>query len=309
MSNYKSGKTIYERRNCLKQARKEIKYGISLNLFIYVGCMIIAMFIDYQSNHALQDLILRTNEKVAIYMNCGIIVLSNVLASLALTKLIKAHFNQKKLNKILIFSVLFSIGMPMILLVIQKVAATEVMIPDRGTTITITITKPVKFITQFLFAFIPVGTSVSLTVMSLLRENIKVFSKYRYLQLVRADIKAERDHIDEALNSDIATLKEKDDSNFISTIMEILAMQDSLFEKARDMLAMHIGDPAATEQIVNSEPVYRASDQYRYITKHLMLNPAIKVAFEDIKKEESAASLISNISIIEKKEKDHEETA
>ena len=300
MSN--TAKTVYERKDSLKKARKEIKHSLPFKAVPYALFFLFALYVDYKSIFPFQDLVLRTSEEIAFYLTLAIVFAIDVLIPISLTKLVQAHYNQKKLKTILILSILCSIRIPMVLLVVQKMMGTDVMIPDRGTTATVT--EPVKIVTQLLFAFIPIATTVGLTVMGLLRENIKIFRKYRYLQLVKADIEAEKDHIEEALNSDLATLAERDDSKFISAVTELFAMRDTLFTKAREILAMSIGSPAATEQIVNSEPVYRASDQYKYITKHLMLNPAIKVVFEEDKKEESTTSSISNnnVSIFEKED-------
>ena len=296
MSN--TAKTVYERRNLLKQARKEIKHSLPFKAALYALFFMFSLYVDYESIFPFQDLVLRTSEKIALYLTLAIVFAIDVLIPISLTKLVKAHFNQKKLNMILIISILCSIGIPMVLLVVQKMLGTDVMIPDRGTTATVT--EPVKIITQFLFAFVPLATTVGLTVMGLLRENTKIFRKYRYLQLAESSIEAEKDHIEEALHSDLATLAERDDSKFISAVAELFAMRDTLFTQAREILAMSICSPAATEKIVNSETVYHASDQYKYITKHLMLNPAINVVF----KEKPTTSTISNnnVSIFEKED-------
>lgn len=150
---------------------------------------------------------------------------------------------------------------------------------------------------------------MKITVMGLLRENIKIFRKYRYLQLAESRVEAELDHIEEAIESDGKTLKKRDDSKFVSGVTELFAMRDTLFSKARELLAMSIGSPAATEKILNSKPVYCTSKYYEYISKYLIDNPALRVEFENDEKSNTTASTSSNsnVSIFEKEDIHHEE--
>ena len=73
-------------------------------------------------------------------------------------------------------------------------------------------------------------------------------------------------------------------------------MQNTLFSRSREYQALNIGSPAATEQIINSSPVYTASEQYNYLKSHIMLNPAINVVFVDKEKNKSE-NLNWNVSI------------
>lgn len=301
-----SANTIYERDNLRKQAKREIKCGLAFHPFFYLAFLIFSVAVDYKSIKPFQDLVLRTNETIAIALSFSIVFCIDILIPISLTKLVKAHFNQKKLNLVLILAILFSIGIPMLLMIVQKLVGTEVMIPDRGTTVTIT--HGVKIVTELLFSFVPLATTVGLTVMGLLRENIKIFRKYRYLQLAEARVEAELDHIEEALESDTKTLKWRDDSKFASGVTELFAMRDTLFSKAREMLAESIGSPAATEQIFNSKPVYCTSKYYEYVSKYLIDNPALRVEFENDEKSSTTKSTASNgnVSIFEKEDIHHE---
>lgn len=275
----KTANTLYARDDLRKQAKKDIRYGLALHPVTYALFFLFAVYVDYQSIAPFQDLVLRSNETIAKALSLSIVFCIDVLISISLTKLVKAHFNQKKLNTVLIVSILVSIGLPIILMILQKILGTDVTIPDRGSTAVVS--QAVKVVTQLLFSFVPLCTTVGLTVMGLMRENIKVFRKYRYLQLARAQATAEKDHISEALESDISTLKARDDSKFISAVTQLTAMRDTLFTKSREILAMSIGSPAATEHILSSKPVYRASTQYLYLEACIPKNPAVHVEFED----------------------------
>lgn len=302
----RTANTIYERDDLIKQAKKEIKPGISFSLIAYTIFLAFALVVDYMSIAPFQDLVLRTNATIAKALSVSIVFCIDVLIPISLTKLVKAHFKQNRLNLILIFAILFSIGIPLLLMIIQKMLGTNIMIPDRGTTAVIT--HDVKIVTQLLFSFVPLATTVGLTVMGLLRENIKIFRKYRYLQLAEARVEAELDHIEEAIESDVKTLRERDDSKFASGVTELFAMRDTLFSKARELLAMSLRNPAATEKILNSKPVYCTSKYYEYVSKYLIDNPALRVEFEKDEKSKTTASTVSNgnVSIFEKEDIHHE---
>lgn len=276
MSN--AANTVYTRKDLLKQAQKDIKPGLAFHPITYAVFLLFALYVDYKSIAPFQDLVLRTNQTIATALSVSIVFCIDVLIPISLTKLVKVHFNQKKLNMILIISILFSIGLPFVIMVVQKMLGTNITMPDRGTTTIVS--QEVKVVTQFLFSFVPLATTVGLTVMGLLRENLKIFRKYRYLHLAEAKAIAEKDHINEALQSDDSTLKERDDSKFVSAITQLIAMRDTLFTKARETLAMSIGSPAATERIINSKPVYRTSEHYESIIKYISNNPAVHVCFE-----------------------------
>lgn len=302
----RTANTIYERDDLIKQAKKEIKPGFAFNSIAYTIFLAFALVVDYMSIAPFQDLVLRTNATIAKALSVSIVFCIDVLIPISLTKLVKAHFKQNKLNLILFFAILFSIGIPLLLMIVQKMLGTNIMIPDRGTTAVIS--QDVKIVTQLLFSFVPLATTVGLTVMGLLRENIKIFRKYRYLQLAEARVEAELDHIEEALESDTKTLKWRDDSKFASGVTELFAMRDTLFSKAREMLAESIGSPAATEQIFNSKPVYCTSKYYEYVSKYLIDNPALRVEFENDEKSSTTKSTASNgnVSIFEKEDIHHE---
>lgn len=301
-----SANTVYEREDLRKQAKREVKCGLAFHPITYMAFLLFAVIVDYISIAPFQDLVLRTNATIAKALSVSIVFCIDVLIPISLTKLVKAHFKQNKLNLILIFAILFSIGIPLLLMIIQKMLGTNIMIPDRGTTAVIT--HDVKIVTQLLFSFVPLATTVGLTVMGLLRENIKIFRKYRYLQLAESRVEAELDHIEEAIESDVKTLKKRDDSKFVSGVTELFAMRDTLFSKARELLAMSIGSPAATEKILNSKPVYCTSKYYEYISKYLIDNPALRVEFENDEKANTTASTSSNgnVSIFEKEDIHHE---
>ena len=303
----KTVNTIYGREDLLKQVKKEIKPSAAFHPISYTIFLILALIVDYMSIAPFQDLVLRTNATIAKALSVSIVFCIDILIPISLTKLVKAHFSQKKLNLILIISILFSIGIPLILMIIQKMLGTNIMIPDRGTTTVIS--QNVKIVTQLLFSFVPLATTVGLTVMGLLRENIKVYRKYRYLQLAESRVNAEMWHISEAIKSDEETLKERDDSKFVSAITQMFAMRDTLFSKAREILAVSIGNPAATEQIINSKPVYSVNEHYEYMTKYIIRNPAIRVVFEEDDKAHNTA-LSNDMSIFEKEEvKNEKESA
>ena len=294
-----SANTVYEREDLRKQAKREVKCGLAFHPITYMAFLLFAVIVDYISIAPFQDLVLRTNATIAKALSVSIVFCIDVLIPISLTKLVKAHFKQNKLNLILIFAILFSIGIPLLLMIIQKMLGTNIMIPDRGTTAVIT--HDVKIVTQLLFSFVPLATTVGLTVMGLLRENIKIFRKYRYLQLAESRVEAELDHIEEAIESDVKTLKKRDDSKFVSGVTELFAI-------ARELLAMSIGSPAATEKILNSKPVYCTSKYYEYISKYLIDNPALRVEFENDEKSKTTASTVSNgnVSIFEKEDIHHE---
>jgi len=286
----KTANSIYDREDLLKQAKKEIKFGVAFHPITYTIFLILALIVDYMSIVPFQDLVLRTNATIAKALSISIVFCIDILIPISLTKLVKVHLNQKTLNLILIISILFSIGIPLILMILQKMFGTNIMIPDRGTTAVIS--QDVKIVTQLLFSFVPLATTVGLTVMGLLRENTKVFRKYRYLQLAETRVNAEMCHIAEAIKSDEETLKERDDSKFVSAITQMFAMRDTLFSNAREILAVSIGSPTATEQIINSKPVYRVTENYDYMTKCIIRNPAIRVVFEEDDKKHSADTYI-----------------
>lgn len=125
MSN--TAKTVYERRNLLKQARKEIRPSLPFKAVPYALFFLFALYVDFKSIYPFQDLVLRTSEKIAFYLTLAIVFAIDVLIPISLTKLVKAHFNQKKLNMILIISILCSIGIPMVLLIVQKMLGTDVI--------------------------------------------------------------------------------------------------------------------------------------------------------------------------------------
>ena len=194
----------------------------------------------------------------------------------------------------------------MIILCIQKMLGTNIMMPERGTTVTVP--QNVKYVTQLLFSILPFATTVGLTVMGLLRENIKIYRKKRYIQLAKAKVIAEKEHIKEALDTDFNNLAERDDSKFISALAQLFTMVNTLFSRSRELLALNIKSPAATEQIINSTPVYRASEQYNYIKGHVMCNPAVHVVFEKAEKSSvhEPTSQNPNVSIQKKEEVHHE---
>lgn len=301
-----SANTVYERNDLRKQAKREVKCGLAFHPITYIAFLLFALIVDYMSIAPFQDLVLRTNANIAKALSVSIVFCIDVLIPISLTKLVKVHFKQNKLNLILIFAILFSIGIPLLFMIIQKMFGTNIMIPDRGTTAVIT--HEVKIVTQLLFSFVPLATTVGLTVMGLLRENIKIFRKFRYLQLAEVRVEAELDHIEEALESDVKTLKERDDSKFVSGVTELFAMRDTLFSKARELLTMNIGSPAATEQIINSKPIFYPSIYYQYVSKYLINNPALRVVFENDEKSDTTASTKSNdnVSIFEKEDIHHE---
>lgn len=302
----RTANTIYERDDLNKQAKKEVKPGFAFSPLAYTIFLLFALVVDYMSIAPFQDLVLRTNATIAKALSISIVFCIDILIPLSLTKLVKAHFKQSKLNLILILAILFSIGIPLLLMIIQKMLGTNIMIPDRGTTAVIS--HDVKIVTQLLFSFVPLATTVGLTVMGLLRENIKIFRKFRYLQLAEARVRAELDHIEEALDSDVKTLKERDDSKFVSSVTELFAMRDTLFSRARELLAMSIGNPSATERIINSKPIYCPSQYYEYVGKYLINNPALRVSFENDEKsgESTTKAHNSNLSMFEKEEIRHE---
>lgn len=301
-----SANTVYERNDLRKQAKREVKCGLAFHPITYIAFLLFALIVDYMSIAPFQDLVLRTNANIAKALSVSIVFCIDVLIPISLTKLVKVHFKQNKLNLILIFAILFSIGIPLLFMIIQKMFGTNIMIPDRGTTAVIT--HEVKIVTQLLFSFVPLATTVGLTVMGLLRENIKIFRKFRYLQLAEVRVEAELDHIEEALESDVKTLKERDDSKFVSGVTELFAMRDTLFSKARELLTMNIGSPAATEQIINSKPIFYPSIYYQYVSKYLINNPALRVVFENDEKSDTTTSTKSNdnVSIFEKEDIHHE---
>lgn len=301
-----SANTVYERNDLRKQAKREVKCGLAFHPITYIAFLLFALIVDYMSIAPFQDLVLRTNANIAKALSVSIVFCIDVLIPISLTKLVKVHFKQNKLNLILIFAILFSIGIPLLFMIIQKMFGTNIMIPDRGTTAVIT--HEVKIVTQLLFSFVPLATTVGLTVMGLLRENIKIFRKFRYLQLAEVRVEAELDHIEEALESDVKTLKERDDSKFVSGVTELFAMRDTLFSKARELLTMNIGSPTATEQIINSKPIFYPSIYYQYVSKYLINNPALRVVFENDEKSDTTASTKSNdnVSIFEKEDIHHE---
>lgn len=301
-----SANTVYERNDLRKQAKREVKCGLAFHPITYIAFLLFALIVDYMSIAPFQDLVLRTNANIAKALSVSIVFCIDVLIPISLTKLVKVHFKQNKLNLILIFAILFSIGIPLLFMIIQKMFGTNIMIPDRGTTAVIT--HEVKIVTQLLFSFVPLATTVGLTVMGLLRENIKIFRKFRYLQLAEVRVEAELDHIEEALESDVKTLKERDDSKFVSGVTELFAMRDTLFSKARELLTMNIGSPATTEQIINSKPIFYPSIYYQYVSKYLINNPALRVVFENDEKSDTTASTKSNdnVSIFEKEDIHHE---
>ena len=301
-----SANTVYERNDLRKQAKREVNCGLAFHPITYIAFLLFALIVDYMSIAPFQDLVLRTNANIAKALSVSIVFCIDVLIPISLTKLVKVHFKQNKLNLILIFAILFSIGIPLLFMIIQKMFGTNIMIPDRGTTAVIT--HEVKIVTQLLFSFVPLATTVGLTVMGLLRENIKIFRKFRYLQLAEVRVEAELDHIEEALESDVKTLKERDDSKFVSGVTELFAMRDTLFSKARELLTMNIGSPAATEQIINSKPIFYPSIYYQYVSKYLINNPALRVVFENDEKSDTTASTKSNdnVSIFEKEDIHHE---
>lgn len=125
MSN--TAKTVYERRDLLKQARKEIRPSLPFKAVPYALFFLFALYVDFKSIYPFQDLVLRTSEEIAFYLTLAIVFAIDVLIPISLTKLVKAHFNQKKLNMILIISILCSIGIPMVLLIVQKMLGTDVI--------------------------------------------------------------------------------------------------------------------------------------------------------------------------------------
>lgn len=299
--------TVYTRKDLIKQAKKDIKPGLSFHPITYVVFLLFALCVDYKSIAPFQDLVLRTNQTIASALSISIVFCIDVLIPISLTKLIKVHFNQKKLNMILTVSILFSIGIPFVIMVIQKMLGTNITMPDRGTTAVVS--KEVKVVTQLLFSFVPLATTVVLTVMGLLRENLKIFRKFRYLKLAKSKATAEKDHITEALKNDESTLKERDDSKFISAITELVAMRDSLFTKSREILAMNIGSPSATEHIINSKPVYRASEHLDFIKNYIKCNPAVHVCFEGSREKEKNGEFSTkpHVSMFEMKEEEYNE--
>ncbi len=276
----KAANAIYERSDLMKQAKKDIRYGVSFCGLTYIAFLLFSLYVDYYSIAPFLDQVLRANEEIGEILSFSAVFCFDVLTPIALTKLVKAHFNQKKLNLVLIVSVLLSLGVPLIIMIVQKMLGTELTIPDRGTTVVNT-PMSVKIATQLLFALVPLATTVGLTVMGLMRENTKIFRKHRYLQLAIAQVTAEKEHITEALESDLETLAKRDESKFISAVTEMLAMQETLFSQARELLAARINNPSASEAILNAVPVYRTTPQYDHIHKCLMLNSAVHLVFEE----------------------------
>lgn len=302
--NKKAANAVYERSDLMKQAKKDIRYGVAFCGLTYIAFMIFALYVDYYSIIPMFDQVLRTNQEIGEILTLSVVFCFDILIPITMTKLLKAHFNQRKLSLALIVSVFLSLGIPLVIMIVQKMLGTELTMPDRDTTV-INTPMSVKVATQLLFALVPLATTVGLTVLGLIRENIKVFRKYRYLQLAIAQITAEKDHITEALESDLETLAKRDDMKFISGVTEVLAMQETMFVHARELLAARINSPGATETILNATPVYRTTPQYDHIHKCLMLNPAVHVVFE----EEESKEDNHNVSIQKKEEFTHEKKA
>lgn len=272
--------TLYERDDLIRQATKEKKYGPAFHIVTYAFFMMFALVVDYMSIAPFEDLILKTNMVISNGLSLSIIFCIDIIVPISLTRLIQAVFEHDKLNRIMMAAISLSIGIPLVLLIIQKLVGINILMPDQKSDSLKNIPIIVKIMTQCLFSFVPVATTVALTVMGLLRSQVIILRRFRYLQLAEARASAQYDELMKAIERDKKTLQKRDDSKFVSTLTELFAMRNRLFTMSRYKLAKKLNSPEATEMIMGSKPVYQSSDLSITLSGYVMNNPAVHVCFE-----------------------------
>lgn len=262
---------LYGRKDLMKQARKDRKNGLLYSAGVYALFMIIAMVADYVTIQSFMDLALRTNVWMGRIMVGTLVFLIDVVVPLGFTKVMQNHLKQSLLKKVLFVSIL---AVPIILLLsqfLQKIAGMELTYSSLAT-----LNFATKLFTTVLFGVLPLCTTISVTALGLIRDNMKIYRKFRYTEIAKDVIAAKRLAMQQDVEYEKKMLQLKDDEQFINTINDICSMSKSLHEKSRQLLAEHLGNPEAADVVFRSEAEL---PEIAYAME-VKTNPANHVRFE-----------------------------
>lgn len=243
---------MYENEKIWIQVNKSIKTPWYCKLPVFIVFMILAICLDYASIISFEDLILVTDTVIAKILTFSILFCIDLIAPVILPTLVRSKIKIKRLKTILAISLISSIVLPMLLVFIQKICGTEIMMPnDINSMNNITIPEGVKYITQILYAVVPITTTVALTSLSFVRDDYKIFKKYRYVEIAKERNNAQNNCLKENMKID---LLEYDNKSYISCIEELINMRNMLFTQARNILIKKLSDPAKTDILLQSRP-------------------------------------------------------
>ncbi|MDE5765367.1 MAG: hypothetical protein K2I00_10500 [Ruminococcus sp.] len=271
----RGAKALYSRREHLIQAKKDKKYPVVLSSFTYFLFVLFAVVSDFLSIQQFQDKISRGDKVAGDIITAALIFGIDVVAPITLPHFLQAHFKQKKLRIIMLISIISSVGLLIVLNIIQKIIGADVMLAGAGETVIVG--KGLKNVTLILYAVIPIASTVALTAISLRRDNYKIYQMMRYCVLAETDVQAQLNELnDNRVERDEEKLKAEDDIRFITAVEHLKSKAQTMFNVARIILAEG-KSPEEAERILNSEPL-------PHITPYdeaIRMNPNHKVSFPE----------------------------
>lgn len=249
----RGAKALYSRKEHLIQAKKDKKCPMVLSSFTYFLFVLFAVVSDFLSIQQFQDKISRVDKVAGDIITAALIFCIDVIAPITLPHLLQTHFKQKKLRTIMLISIISSVGLLIILNIIQKIAGADVMIPDADETVIVG--EGLKTVTLILYAIVPLASTVALTAISLRRDNYKIYQMMRYCVLAETDVQAQLNELnDNRVERDKKKLRAEDDIKFITAVEHLKCKAQSMFNIARIILAEE-KTPEEAERILNSEPL------------------------------------------------------
>lgn len=270
----RGAKALYSRMEHVIQAKKDKKTPKLLSSTAYFIFVVLAFFCDFLSVQPFQDRILRGDERVGFVITAAFIICIDVIAPITIPSLLQTHFKQKKLGVMALISIVSSVGILILLNVVQKVVGVNVMIPNAGDEIIVN--DGLKLVTLALYAIVPLATTIALTAISLQRDNYKIYQMMRYCILAETDVQAQYNELQDRILRDEKKLKLEDDIKFITAIEHRKNDAEKMFIRARVILAEE-KSPEESERIL-------ASEHLKYNTpydKAIEMNPNRKVAFTE----------------------------
>lgn len=275
----RGAKALYGRHEHMAQAKKDKKIPMILSRPVYLLFVILASIADFLSIEPFQDRILRGDVRVGVIITGALIFCIDVVAPITLPSLLQAHFKQKKLRLMALISIVSSVGILIIVNVIQKIVGVNVIIPNAGDEVIVG--NGLKLITLILYAIVPLATTFALTAISLQRNNYKIYQMMRYCILAETDVQAQCSELKDRIPRDEKKLKVEDDIKFITAIEHRKSDAEKMFTKARMILAEE-KSPEESERILASEHLKHTTPY----DKAIEMNPNRKVAFTENANEE-----------------------
>lgn len=183
--------SLFEVNNSVKAIHVKLHIGLDNHNaeLAYLVFIAFAVASDYLSIQPFQDRILRGDEQVRYVLTAALIFCIDVIAPLTFPNLLQTHFNQKKLKFITFVSIISSVGLLISLNLIQKIVRANIMIPNVGEEVVAG--NWLKLITLILYAIVPLTSTIALTVISLQRDNYKIYQMMRYCVLAETDVEVQ----------------------------------------------------------------------------------------------------------------------